>query len=223
MYNLTVAQWEIVMDIFTAMLEPIPPRLAQRLVEPALWNNWITNWYAWRMAHRESSDDSKDKHVNMALAWWFDRRLDTGYLVMGPNVWFWNDGENIHIVWDNRDRVSGGIPVWDAQVGQFVLPVSAFVAEFVDFSHRFLAELAERVAEAQAYWSPTKYAQELFWLQKEQERRAHSWDGFFRQLGTNRDATNWEQVLTAIATTEKDTEFQRIREQGTHSSTDRDQ
>jgi len=60
-------------------------------------------------------------------------------------------------------------------------------------------------------------------MQKEQERRTSSWDGFLQHSKASRDTTNWEQVIAAIAAAEKDVEFQRIREQGTHSFTERDQ
>ena len=68
--------------------------------------------------------------------------------------------------------------LWDAMVGQCLVPVSAFVADFVAFGHHFLAEMAERVAAAQAYWFSTGYTQEYTWLQKEQERRVHAWNAF---------------------------------------------
>lgn len=210
-----VELWEDLIEIFPTILEPLPEVLARRIEKLDQWNSWVANWSAWRMTNREADDKMEDEEADIAIIWWLNRCLSTSYLADGPNIWFWSDGENMHIVWDNRDRVSHGIPVWEAQIGQLVLPVEIFIAEFVTFSQDFLATMADRIIAAQEYWSPTKYAQEFLWLREEQERRTRYLDAQLRQLWTNKNTVNWQHVLASIADAERNVEFQSILKSGT--------
>jgi hypothetical protein len=70
--------------------------------------------------------------------------------VEAPFIRLLRVGDEVHIRWDNRDRLVDGVRVWTAAHGVLVLPVERFVAEVRDFSRRFVDALAERLAAVEA-------------------------------------------------------------------------
>lgn len=107
--------WGDALGFFPDVLEPIPPRLARALASDDAWTVWerqaeiaVTQALPVREARNLLYD---------ATRWLGKRRLDSAYLLSGPQVWCWSDGTDAHIRWDNRESTFDDLPVWEATIG----------------------------------------------------------------------------------------------------------
>lgn len=93
-------------------------------------------------------DDSTEINEDLsytAWRWLGERSPWTSYLVACPNFQFIRIGDQLFIHWDNRDQLIDGIPVWTAQQGVHVLPVSEFIEQCRGFVDHLLNAMKERI------------------------------------------------------------------------------
>lgn len=195
-----VRLWEDVLDILPEMLEPIPPRLAH-LLEPG------GPWAVWEQRATTATEAAPSKSemwcpLDAACGWWWRRHLDSLYLVSGPSIWFWCDGADIHIRWDNRKRILDDLPAWTARIGQCVLPIKAFLDEVRSFDSRFIQAMEQRVMEVQEGWARPEIAINVGALVQEQQVRTQ-WLNRRLDAASKRQPTDWDAVYQAIARIEE--------------------
>jgi hypothetical protein len=94
-----------------------------------------------------TEDDQKWELYRSATDWLGYRRLDTGYLIGGPQVWFFRFSGQIHVRWDNSKANAGTIPRWLGTSGDRSLPVDLFLAELQLFHDRLMSQMAARIEE----------------------------------------------------------------------------
>lgn len=99
------------------------------------------------------------------------RRLDTSYLDAGPKIWFCRVRDRERIVWDNRDLLDKGHPVWTAARGHYELSVDEFVAEVASFHDCLMDAMGERVRAVHASWPRPDVRIDLAMLDAEQRER----------------------------------------------------
>jgi hypothetical protein len=216
--------WRDMFELLPTILEPLPAPLAERLSSssPVAWNDWLTDYYEWNeLRFADTDDDEVDEEAvdvyHLVGDWWYHRRLDTGYLVAGPNIWFWSDGTTMHIGWDNRSCFLKGIPAWEALTGHCSLPLADFLAEITTFHEHFMALMAERVKDAHKYWTEPRFAQDLWELRRAQvQEESCSWLDHALRACDAREPTDWARVLAAIASIEEDATFTRLRLRRAH-------
>src|SRR5262249_37866225 len=133
------------------VLIPVPEKIASKLSATS-WLAWREQAVDWTEVREGEGDQTADDVFGLATAWGERRFLPTGYLRSGPNIWFWNDGKNIHIEWDNREEILDGMVVWEANVGSWSMSVDAFLQEIRSFDRRFIQAVQQRVDQVTADW-----------------------------------------------------------------------
>jgi hypothetical protein len=106
--------WSDLLELLPDVLAPVPHRLTLALVSGA-WTQWEREAEA---AVREALP--RGEAINLlydAMRWLGKRTVDNAYLISGPVIYCWSDGEQIHVYWDNRHLRLDGLPLWDATVG----------------------------------------------------------------------------------------------------------
>lgn len=195
--------WEDVLDILPDALDPVPPRLARILGSDGPWTRWERAASA--AVERAPAKREAWDLLEAAAGWWWARRLDTAYLQAGPQIWFWSDGTDVHIQWDNRECFLDGLPAWEEILGQYAVPAADFVAEVRAFDTRFITRMRDRITLAQTNWTRPDVA---LGPSLDQEQLARS-----RRLSqrldtiTQREPTRWDAVLRAITRVESLPEF----------------
>jgi uncharacterized protein DUF5984 len=189
-----VRMWEDLLDMLPWVLEPIPAHLASAISRDGVWGDWQRQVEA--ALSSSASDEAFDLYYD-AARWSGQRRLDSGYLLAGPDILFWNDGADIHIQWDNRYRVLEGVSAWDTILGQITMPVAAFLNEAREFHDRFMRRMADRVAIAQGEWSRPDVALDPD-IGREQVARTHYLQRCL-EAGTAHEPDDWDRVFSAIA------------------------
>lgn len=143
--------WQDVIAIAPDVLTPIPTRLAHTLEPVGAWTEWYRHA---EMAVVESLPKREARALlDDASGWQGRRSLNVWYLHAAPEIWFWSDGADAHIEWDNRERYNfAGVPTWEAVLGHLAVPVEAFREEVHAFDARFIHQMWDRIAIAQADW-----------------------------------------------------------------------
>jgi hypothetical protein len=192
-----VRLWEDLLDMLPWVLEPIPANLASAISRDGAWGDWQ------RQVEAALSPSPNDEAFDLsydASRWSGQRRLDSGYLLSGPDILFWNDGADIHIQWDNRYRVLEGVLAWDAILGQTTMPVAKFLDEVRAFHDRFIGQMADRIAIAQGEWSRPDVMLDPD-VGRQQVARSHYLQRCL-EAGTAREPGDWDRVFGAIASIE---------------------
>jgi hypothetical protein len=150
-----VAQlWGDLLGFLPDVLSPVPRRLALALASGA-WAQWEREAEAALTEATEQQILPKDEASDLlydATRWLGKRELESGYLVAGPDIRCWSDGEQVHVQWDHRDRMLEGRTLWEAAVGQSALTPAAFRHAISDFNERFLRRMADRIALIEGKW-----------------------------------------------------------------------
>lgn len=211
--------WEDLLGLLPAALEPLPAQLVERLSSFSVWNEWLEDRDTWNASRSpddaDETDDYDEEEVEMYRAagdWWYQRRVDTGYLLAGPCIWLWSDGAALHLCWDNRDRFLEGVPAWEAQVGERSFPIPVFLTEVAAFHQALIAAMAERVEQAASYWSSPQFTQDLLYLQISQQQQRSRLEHALRTVSES-IPTDWQQVVASIATIEENPQFIALRGQ----------
>jgi Family of unknown function (DUF5984) len=189
-----VRLWGDLLDMLPWILEPVPANLARALSTEGVWENWERQVEA--LLSPSLGDEAFDLYYD-ATRWSGQRRLDSAYLMSGPDMHIWNDGSNIHVQWDNRDCDLEGVLAREATLGQAAMPVAAFLDEVRSFDARFIRRMADRVAKAQGEWSrpdvmlDPNVGREQVWRSRYLQRCL--------EAGTAREPDDWDRVFSAIA------------------------
>ncbi len=192
-----VRLWEDLLQILPEVLEPLPPPLAQMLETQEQTLSWIDLYYQWTRADLEPGSTLWNTRSS-AVRWWENRMLDTGYLIAGPKLWFWNDSQHMHSFWDNRDRYINAIPVWTAQKGEAIFRLPEFIDEVDSFHTRLFSEMDARAQDIKNGRIISEVYVDLSALEKEQKDRYH-WLAWSKNRTPEHTGASWDAVIEAIA------------------------
>lgn len=198
--------WEDLLEMLPAILDPLPDDLAGRVAHPKGWQDWQDRALRWQKG--DEDEVAWDAYYS-AVGWWERRTWDAGHLAYPPRLWLWRVGETVYVRWDNRDVIVDGLPVWEAQQGEYRLPVSEFLAAVESFHAGFLNEMGQQVDVVRAAWPLTDVEIDLDALEREQSERrgklepaVNPWAREVRRTHT------WEQARVAIASIEQTEEWE---------------
>jgi hypothetical protein len=198
-----VAQlWGDLLALLPDALTPIPSRLAYALADGA-WARWEreAEEAVAEAVKREALDKSAAfSLLYEAMRWLGKRELDSAYLVSGPSIRFWSDGPQVHVQWDNRDRVLDGLPLWEATAGHHAMSPADLREAIVDFNTRFLRRMADRVAIAQAEWTRPEVA--LAPTLSEAHLQNARWAEQCLAAVAPREPDDWDRTFAGIASIE---------------------
>jgi hypothetical protein len=195
-----VAQlWGDLIDFLPDVLAPVPLRLAQAL-ESGAWARWEHEAVAALEEAVGAQSLDRSEAISLlyeASRWLGKRRVDSAYLVAGLNAHCWSDGTQVHIQWDNRDRMLYGLLAWEATAGQLAMPPAAFREAISDFNKRFMRRMADRVAIAQVAWTRPEVA--LAPHLGQTHLGSERWAQDCLAATKPRELDNWDRTFAGIA------------------------
>ncbi|MBX3065247.1 MAG: hypothetical protein KF726_19865 [Anaerolineae bacterium] len=174
-------------------LHPLPADLAQKFAASSMsaWSERVLHWV-------EDREDVEAIEISdQASSWLYRRRLMTSHLKWSPKIWFWNDGINFHIEWDNRRYQENSISVWDAQVGHWSATVEEFIEEVRAFDSQFIQAMQQRVDQISANGMPKDVLIDIESLKAEQVDRA-KWLERSLEAALHQPPDDWEAIRAAI-------------------------
>lgn len=192
-----VRLWEDILDLLPAVLEPIPAQVAARLTPQAEWDKWYKGFYLkWEGEGDECSDETTDLYLD-SIRWWQDRSLDTSYLKAGCRIWFWTDGTDLVVDWDNRGLEIDGIEAWSAKRGRSRMSLQSFMDALTAFDARLMEAVTSRINTIKADWPRPDIAVDLDSLEKEHGTRTRRLAQTLEKVKT-RLPTHWNYVIERL-------------------------
>lgn len=189
-----VRLYEDLIDMLPYVLEPVPKSLMQYVCGETA-RAWQKTYSDWCDKNYDVLDPSHiNQIVDLAVVWTGKRSLDSAYLSPSANIAIWSDDENVHIEWDNRDRLYEGKPAWTALFGAHRMPRREFVEEIRSFHLRLMAQMSVRIQQVQEGALSSDIEIDLPGLLKEQAQRSRSLD---TALNVS-PQTNWKEVERVI-------------------------
>lgn len=187
-----------VLDCLPAILEPVPAEVMSQVATLDGQRAWLSTSEAWLDRQPENDDNAAWDVYYQAIGWWGSRKIDTGYLTAGPDVWVWQSADRVvHIRWDSRHVGDDGSPYWTATTGERSMPLDAWVAEVQSFYERLMAAMDQHLERIAQGWTRPGVTIDVAALRRERD----SWnDTFSHALAASPTTTDWGAVARAIAT-----------------------
>jgi hypothetical protein len=104
------------------------------------------------------------------------------------------DEKNVHVEWDNFEKVFDGKPAWTALKGDFQMLREDFVGEVESFHFRLIEQMTLRVNQVVAGALPAEIRIDFPGLLAEHEQCRNA----FNQALSNTVTTPWDEVERAI-------------------------
>ncbi|HYD07544.1 MAG TPA: DUF5984 family protein, partial [Reyranella sp.] len=141
---------EDITEMMPTILDPVPEDLVE-YVSGESGRAWIETRDSWfeQNLNVEAGDDAWDVwgSANLLLG---DRFLDSAYLTPSASILMWSDDTDVHIEWENGDKLIDGELAWSAVRGSFHLPRAIFVEEVRAFHARLFEQMTSRIEQVAA-------------------------------------------------------------------------
>ena len=185
---------EDILDMLPSIMEPVPPTLVKYLSGDT-GKAWQRKRSSWANEQFDSLDEDEFwRLAGLADSLSYGRFLDSAYLSASANILMWSDEQNVHIEWDNSEKVFDGKPAWSAMKGHFQMLREDFVSEVRSFHSRLIEQMTSRVSQVVAGALSPEIRIDFPGLLTEHEQRRNT---FNEGLGNN-VATPWDEVEHAI-------------------------
>ena len=193
-YQIAAFAWNL-LECLPAARTPLPS-----FVEKLVSNQELLTQL--RADDNNTEDEEQDSDVWYdAWRWLQERSPSISFLKAAPQLHFLRVGDTIRIVWDTRDRIVDGIPVWSAKSGQCSMSYSDFYQECLSFKDRLLKEMDQRIQEITSGAALPQITVDTKSLQQQQGRWEIEFENYF---GNHEPDVSWhdtELALRAIART----------------------
>jgi hypothetical protein len=122
-----VRLYEDILEIFPCVAQPIPDYIFDQFRTLDSFEDFLA-----RLNRAcDGTDSEKNEKFDQIRSFLWTRRLDSGHLVQGPNIWFFRNSDSVYIRWLNEDKLIDGIPVWKEKKGEAVIPFDIKFCESV--------------------------------------------------------------------------------------------
>lgn len=186
--------WEDITETLPTILDPIPQDLV-RYISGEPGRARMATQYSWfeRNLAADAGDEAWDV-LGRANLLFRNRYLDSTYLTPSASILMWSDDADVHIEWENGDKLIDGELAWSAVRGSFHLPRAVFVAEVRAFHARFFEQMTLRIEQVAAGALHPDIHIDLPGLIAENEQR-RDWAA---QALEKRGQAFWDEIRSAI-------------------------
>jgi hypothetical protein len=160
-------------------------------------NSWL---------ERADDEDESWDVLSRANVLFCNRFLDSAYLTPSASILMWSDDADVHIEWENGDKLIDGELAWSAVRGSFHLPRATFVEEIRAFHARLFEQMTARIEQVAAGALRPDIHIDLPGLIAENEQRRDE----AAQAFETREQACWDEIRSAILEISSDTQAGNI-------------
>lgn len=117
--------------IIRAVLTPVPDEVFDYIRTYAKFESVLHSLDHWLNYYWDETDEQYDNLFIPARHWIDDRRLDFGYLVGAPDIYFFRNQTQIHVRWISDYKDDRGIRMWKSTHGECVMKLDTFINHLV--------------------------------------------------------------------------------------------
>ena len=192
---------EDITEILPNILDPIPQDIVPYISGKSgrAWMDTQDKWIE-RNLSVNAGDEAWDV-LHRARLLTDGRFLDSEYLSPSASILMWSDVTDVHIEWENGDKLINGELAWSAVRGQFRLPRAIFVEEVRAFHSRLFEQMASRIEQVAAgALNPDIHIDLPGLIAANEQRRDEA-----AQALERRPQAFWDEIRSAIMTISSDT------------------
>ncbi|MEC0264808.1 DUF5984 family protein [Paenibacillus anseongense] len=127
-YQFARVFWDLT-DIILNVLNPIPDSVFDNIRTFGDFESYFRSLSDWVENQWNESDEDFENIYLQARKWIDDRRLDFGYLIGAPNLYFFKNKDKIYIRWIADYKDENGIYIWETMKGEYVIEFDKFISE----------------------------------------------------------------------------------------------
>ncbi|RYG88371.1 MAG: hypothetical protein EON58_20035 [Alphaproteobacteria bacterium] len=182
-------------------MEPIPLDLVKYISGNSgrAWRDTQDAWF-----EKNLTADARDEAwgvVDRASLLTSGRFLDSNYLSPSASILMWSDDTDVHIEWENGDKLINGELAWSAVRGHFSLPRAIFVGEVRAFHSRLFEQMTSRIEQVVAgALNPDIHIDLPGLIAANEQRRDEA-----AQALEKRPQASWDEIRAALLTISSDT------------------
>lgn len=186
--------FEDVIEMLPSILEAVPQDLT-KYVSGESGREWAKTYESW--CEQNLTEGAGDElwdvcdRANLLLC---GRFLDCSYLTPSTSIVIWSDDADVHIEWENGDKLIDGELAWSAVSGSFHLPREKFVKEVGAFHAKLFQQMTSRIDQVAAGALHPDIQIDLPGLIAENEQRRDA----FVQNFEKRCVTSWDEIRSAV-------------------------
>ena len=132
------------LELSSAISEPVPKLLYDSI------DAMEDDFEALKSKYIDTSDDEFDSFYDEfylpLIEWYYNRCMDSGHLVCGPQIGFFRCDDKLKVVWNSK-HMNDGTELWKYPCGSYEMPYSEFVAEVIRFVNNFTSDMDRQVAD----------------------------------------------------------------------------
>jgi len=188
------------LSIFNKVVVPIPDRVFNYIDSLDKFKEFQLALKLWLNEKWNEEDDQYDEIYIPASEWIYDRRLDSGYLIGGPDIYFFYNSGKIFIRWDCSYETEDGVKMWNEPRGEFVLDYNEFVIEILNSFDEFWSVMDARIDEVISRWKKPNIHidKELLIKNHDDQKRAYKSSINYSLSSLNKSEYDWDEIEKSI-------------------------
>lgn len=193
--------FEDITEMLPAILDPVPRDLVDYISGRTgrAWSETQDRWIEGNLT-ADARAEAWDVFGRASLLR-SDRCLDSAYLTPSASILMWSDDADVHIEWENGDKLINGELAWSAVRGSFQLPRAVFVEEVRAFHARLFEQMTSRIEQVAAgALHPDIHIDLPGLIAENEQRRDHAAKAFEKQR-----PSCWDEIRSAISEISADT------------------
>jgi hypothetical protein len=188
-------------EIFGKISENIPERFYTLTEDLKKFKTESKNWLDIHdIDENENTDFYFDEYYKL-VSWIDERKLSSGHLIGGPNLFFFKRNNKIKIIWEVEHTLENGISLWTAKDGFCEMNYHDFVNEIKLFGEDFFNKMDDQIALTLSKDFKNLHIDKKRLVEEHQERKEDFWSAFTMLTQESNIKTNWtgiEQIYNSI-------------------------
>lgn len=183
--------------IVRAILSPVPDEIFIKISTFTNFQSYLSSLSNWLEQRWNESEEDFDNIYLPASQWINDRRLDSGYLIGAPDIYFFTNNNKLYVRWIADYKDENGVPMWEYSAGEHIIDLEIFIFNLQSSIKNFALDMDTQVKDILD--NPIKNVfidtKRLLEIHEEflEEVRAYE-----RILSFVSPQTDWEEILLRI-------------------------
>lgn len=141
------------LTILDKVLIPIPSNVFSYIDNMEKFDAFKKSLSLWINNVWNEEDEQYDEIYLPASKWIYSRKLDSGYLVGAPAIYFFVCNDKVYIRWYCDYKDEDGIMMWKELKGEYVMNYSTFINEVKESFELFWHSMDKRVEDVLSNWN----------------------------------------------------------------------
>jgi len=188
--------WDII-DLLNFVSVPIPSKVFDTIQTLDKFESYLSSLTNWLENQWDETEEMYDEIYDVASEWIHLRRLDSGYLIGGPDIYFFRSEEKIYIRWFSEYKDSDGTKMWTETKGEKVINYNDFIRELNSTLTKF--EKSMKIQINAVLKSPPKNVLVDSQLEKSQIQFKELIENIPMRLNfASKEKPDWDNILNKI-------------------------